>query len=67
MGKRLSDEQSAFLDTLLGKYADQIANFETIKVELIGRTSGGGRSNHGSGIRADEADREMGSRPARET
>ena len=34
MGKRLSDKQSAFLDTLLGKYADQIENFETIKVEL---------------------------------
>ena len=34
MGKRLSDKQSAFLDTLLGKYADQIENFETIKLEL---------------------------------
>jgi len=34
MGKRLSDRQVAFLDSLLGKYGDQIENFEAIKAEL---------------------------------
>ena len=31
MGKRLSDRQLAFLDTLLTKYSDQIPDFETIR------------------------------------
>ena len=34
MGKRLSDRQVAFLDSLVGKYGDQIENFEAIKAEL---------------------------------
>ena len=34
MGKRLSDRQIAFLDSLIGKYGDQIENFEAIKAEL---------------------------------
>jgi hypothetical protein len=34
MGKRLSDRQVAFLDSLVGKYADQIENFDAIKAEL---------------------------------
>jgi len=34
MGKRLSDRQVAYLDTLLTKYSEQIENFETIRVEL---------------------------------
>lgn len=34
MGKRLSDRQVAYLDTLLTKYSDQIENFDAIRVEL---------------------------------
>jgi len=34
MGKRLSEKQLAYLDTLLTKYSDQIENFEAIKVEF---------------------------------
>ena len=34
MEKRLSDRQIAYLDSLLGKYADQIDNFEEIKANL---------------------------------
>ncbi|HEY5652990.1 MAG TPA: type I DNA topoisomerase [Pontiella sp.] len=34
MGKRLSDRQVAYLDTLLTKYSDQIENFEAIKAEF---------------------------------
>lgn len=34
MGKRLSDRQLAYLDTLLTKYSDQIDNFEAIRAEL---------------------------------
>jgi DNA topoisomerase-1 len=34
MGKRLSDRQVAFLDTLLTKYSDQIENFEAVRAEL---------------------------------
>lgn len=34
MGKRLSDRQVAFLDTLLTKYSDQLENFEAIKAEF---------------------------------
>jgi DNA topoisomerase-1 len=34
MGKRLSDRQVAYLDTLLTKYSDQIENFEAIKTEF---------------------------------
>ena len=33
-GKRLSDRQVAYLDTLLGKYADQIENFDQVRQEL---------------------------------
>ncbi len=31
MGKRMSDRQVAYLDTLLGKYSGQIENFEVVK------------------------------------
>ncbi len=34
MGKRLSDRQVAYLDTLLTKYSEQIENFDAIRVEL---------------------------------
>ncbi|MEE9369748.1 MAG: type I DNA topoisomerase [Pontiella sp.] len=34
MGKRLSERQVAYLDTLLGKYSEQIENFDVIRVEL---------------------------------
>jgi hypothetical protein len=34
MGKRLSERQVAYLDTLLTKYSDQIENFDAIRVEL---------------------------------
>ena len=34
MGKRLSDRQLAYLDTLLTKYSAQIPNFETLRVEF---------------------------------
>ncbi len=34
MGKRLSDRQLAYLDTLLTKYANQIENFEAVKTEF---------------------------------
>ena len=34
MGKRLSDRQVAYLDTLLTKYSDQLENFEAIKAEF---------------------------------
>jgi len=34
MGKRLSDRQVAYLDTLLTKYSDQIENFDALKVEF---------------------------------
>ena len=34
MGKRLSDRQVAYLDTLLTKYSEQIENFEQIRKEL---------------------------------
>ncbi|QBG49125.1 type I DNA topoisomerase [Verrucomicrobia bacterium S94] len=34
MGKRLSDRQVAYLDSLLTKYSDQIENFEAVKAEL---------------------------------
>ena len=34
MGKRLSDRQLAYLDTLLAKYSEQIPNFETLRVEF---------------------------------
>jgi DNA topoisomerase-1 len=34
MGKRLSDRQLAYLDTLLTKYSDQLENFEAIKAEF---------------------------------
>ena len=34
MEKRLSDRQIAYLDSLLGKYADQIDDFEEIKANL---------------------------------
>ena len=34
MDKRLSERQIAYLDSLLGKYADQIDNFEEIKANL---------------------------------
>jgi DNA topoisomerase-1 len=34
MGKRLSERQLAYLDTLLTKYSDQLENFEAIKAEF---------------------------------
>lgn len=34
MGKRLSDRQLAYLDTLLTKYSDQLENFDAIRVEF---------------------------------
>jgi hypothetical protein len=34
MGKRLSDRQLAYLDSLLTKYADQIEDFESVKAEF---------------------------------
>jgi hypothetical protein len=34
MGKRLSDRQLAYLDTLLTKYSEQIENFDAIRLEL---------------------------------
>ena len=34
MGKRLSDKQVSFLNKLLGKYANQIPDFEEIKKEF---------------------------------
>ena len=34
MGKGLIDRRVAFLDSLVGKYGDQIENFEAIKAEL---------------------------------
>lgn len=34
MGKRLSDRQVAYLDTLLGKYSDQLENFDALKAEF---------------------------------
>ncbi len=34
MGKRLSERQAAYLDTLLTKYSGQIENFEAIRKEL---------------------------------
>lgn len=34
MGKRLSERQVAFLDSLLTKYSEQIANFDAIRGEL---------------------------------
>jgi DNA topoisomerase-1 len=34
MGKRLSDRQLAYLDTLLGKYSEQIPDFETVRAEF---------------------------------
>ncbi|VGO15945.1 DNA topoisomerase 1 [Pontiella desulfatans] len=34
MGKRLSERQVAYLDTLLTKYSDQLENFEAIKAEF---------------------------------
>ena len=34
MGKRLSDRQVAYLDTLLTKYSDQLENFEALKMEF---------------------------------
>ncbi len=34
MGKRLSDRQLAYLDTLLTKYSDQLENFEALKAEF---------------------------------
>ncbi|MDZ8119053.1 type I DNA topoisomerase [Pontiella agarivorans] len=34
MGKRLSERQVAYLDTLLTKYSDQIENFEAVKAEF---------------------------------
>ncbi len=34
MGKRLSDRQLAYLDTLLTKYSEQIPDFETLRVEF---------------------------------
>jgi predicted DNA binding protein len=34
MGKRLSDRQVAYLDTLLTKYSDQLVNFEALKTEF---------------------------------
>ena len=34
MGKRLSDRQVAYLDTLLTKYAEQIDNYEAVKAEF---------------------------------
>jgi DNA topoisomerase-1 len=34
MGKRLSDRQLSYLDTLLTKYSEQIPNFEAIKAEF---------------------------------
>ncbi|MBT8042275.1 MAG: type I DNA topoisomerase, partial [Pontiella sp.] len=34
MGKRLSDRQVAYLDTLLTKYSEQIENFDAIRAEL---------------------------------
>ena len=34
MGKRLSERQVAYLDTLLTKYSEQIENFDVIRVEL---------------------------------
>jgi len=34
MGKRLTDRQLAYLDTLLTKYADQIENFDAVKAEF---------------------------------
>ena len=34
MGKRLSERQVAYLDTLLTKYSEQIENFDAIRIEL---------------------------------
>lgn len=34
MGKRLTDRQLAYLDTLLTKYSDQIENFEAVRAEF---------------------------------
>jgi DNA topoisomerase-1 len=34
MGKRLTDRQLAYLDTLLTKYSDQIENFDALRVEF---------------------------------
>jgi DNA topoisomerase-1 len=34
MGKRLSDRQLAYLDTLLTKYSEQIPNFDALKAEF---------------------------------
>jgi DNA topoisomerase-1 len=34
MGKRLTDRQVAYLDTLLTKYSEQIENFDAIRIEL---------------------------------
>lgn len=34
MGKRLSERQLAYLDTLLTKYSEQIGNFDAIRAEL---------------------------------
>ena len=34
MGKRLSDRQVAFLDTLLTKYSDQLENFDELRAEF---------------------------------
>jgi DNA topoisomerase-1 len=34
MGKRLSDRQVSYLDTLLTKYSEQIGNFDAIKAEF---------------------------------
>jgi DNA topoisomerase I len=34
MGKRLSERQVAYLDSLLTKYSDQIADFDSVKTEL---------------------------------
>ncbi|MDF7824134.1 type I DNA topoisomerase [Pontiellaceae bacterium B12227] len=34
MGKRLSDRQVAYLDTLLTKYSDQLENFDALKAEF---------------------------------